>query len=268
MNSYHWAKRTPDYVPGPKHTDDEIVAEDQPDAEDASPTAQSPDYDPVNYFADGGDDARAWSEPSEEDEDDDVDMEADGDEEEEEHPAPADSVVVCYYSAYLIEGPHYSVVRPEAAWSDAEVPTQSLPLLLPSTSRREEQSWRLPTLGRVYVCRATYGFVASMETLVGRSRHDDPERESWDLSERLGGGSIRRGSDLAAEWLVIRTTVLIRGESGRDERVADKTESYPTKHPAYTDIGYSVLSITGTGGTHYRVGGSSYRDRLLYYSGK
>ncbi|GJW48689.1 putative reverse transcriptase domain-containing protein [Tanacetum coccineum] len=85
---------SPDYVPGPKHTDDEIVAEDQPDAEDASPTAQSPDYDPVNYFADGGDDGDDEDEPSEEDEDDDVDMEADGDEEEEEHPAPADSVVV------------------------------------------------------------------------------------------------------------------------------------------------------------------------------
>ncbi|GKB36628.1 hypothetical protein Tco_0881570 [Tanacetum coccineum] len=67
---------SPDYVPGPEHADDEIVAEDQPYAEDASPTAQSPDYvpksnpeanpeedddedleeDPVNYPADGGDD--------------------------------------------------------------------------------------------------------------------------------------------------------------------------------------------------------------------
>ncbi|GJX65845.1 hypothetical protein Tco_0300188 [Tanacetum coccineum] len=62
----------PDYVPGPKHADDEIVVENQLDAEDASPTAQSPDYD----------------------EDGDVDMEADEDKEEEEHPAPADSVVV------------------------------------------------------------------------------------------------------------------------------------------------------------------------------
>ncbi|GJY55972.1 putative reverse transcriptase domain-containing protein, partial [Tanacetum coccineum] len=108
------APPSPDYVPGPEHADDEIVAEDQPDAEDASPTAQSPDYvpesdpeadpeedddedpeeDPVDYSADGGDDGDDEDEPSEEDEDDDVDMEADGDEEEEEHPAPADSVVV------------------------------------------------------------------------------------------------------------------------------------------------------------------------------
>ncbi|GKB75565.1 hypothetical protein Tco_0942460 [Tanacetum coccineum] len=104
----------PDFVSGPKHTDDEIVAEDQPDAEDASPTAQSPDYvsesdpeadpeedddedpeeDPVDYPTDRGDDGDDEDEPSEEDEDDDVDIEADEDEEEEEHPASADSVVV------------------------------------------------------------------------------------------------------------------------------------------------------------------------------
>nr|GEX95688.1 hypothetical protein [Tanacetum cinerariifolium] len=46
----------PDYVPGPEHVDDEIVVEDQPYVKDASPTAQSPEY--------------------------------------EEHPAPADSVVI------------------------------------------------------------------------------------------------------------------------------------------------------------------------------
>ncbi|GJR52758.1 putative reverse transcriptase domain-containing protein [Tanacetum coccineum] len=98
----------------PEHTDDEIVAEDQPDAEDASPTARSPNYvpesdpeadpeedddedpeeDPVDYSADGGDDKDDEDEPSEEDEDDDVDMEADGDEEEEDRLVHADSVVV------------------------------------------------------------------------------------------------------------------------------------------------------------------------------
>nr|GFC67544.1 hypothetical protein [Tanacetum cinerariifolium] len=70
------AAPSPDYVPGPEHADDEIVAEDQPYAEDASPTAQSPEYvlesdleahpkddddedpeeDPVDYPADRGDD--------------------------------------------------------------------------------------------------------------------------------------------------------------------------------------------------------------------
>ncbi|GKB27773.1 hypothetical protein Tco_0867174, partial [Tanacetum coccineum] len=105
---------SPDYVPGLEHTDNEIVTEDHPDAEDASPTAQSPNYvlesdpeadpeedddedpeeDPVDYSDAGGDNGDDEDEPSEEDKDDDVDMEADEDEEEEEHPAPADSVVV------------------------------------------------------------------------------------------------------------------------------------------------------------------------------
>nr|GEX10468.1 hypothetical protein [Tanacetum cinerariifolium] len=70
------APPSPDYVPGPEHANDEIVAEDQPYAEDASPIAKSPEYvpeydfeahleddndedpeeDPVDYPADGGDD--------------------------------------------------------------------------------------------------------------------------------------------------------------------------------------------------------------------
>nr|GFC65440.1 hypothetical protein [Tanacetum cinerariifolium] len=70
------APPAPDYVPGPEHADDEIVAEDQPYARDASPIAQSPEYvpgsnfeahleddddedpeeDPVDYLAEGGDD--------------------------------------------------------------------------------------------------------------------------------------------------------------------------------------------------------------------
>nr|GFA53440.1 hypothetical protein [Tanacetum cinerariifolium] len=105
----------PDYVPGPKHADDEIVAEDQPYAEDASPIAQSHEYvpesdfeahpeddddedpeeDPVDYPADEGDDDDDKEESSEDDEDDKNDeMDIEADEEEEEHPAPADSVVV------------------------------------------------------------------------------------------------------------------------------------------------------------------------------
>nr|GFC05008.1 hypothetical protein [Tanacetum cinerariifolium] len=106
------APPSPDYVPGPEHADVEIVAEDQPYVEDASPIAQSPEYilesdfemhleddddedpeeDPVDYPADGGDDDDDEDESSEDEEDDEMDVEAD--EEEEEHPAPADSVVV------------------------------------------------------------------------------------------------------------------------------------------------------------------------------
>nr|GFC99440.1 hypothetical protein [Tanacetum cinerariifolium] len=104
------APPSPDYVPGLDHADDEMVAEDQPYDEDASPNAQSPEYvpesdleahpeddddedpeeDPVDYPADGGDDGDDEEGSSEDDEDDDIDIEAD----EEEHPAPADSVVV------------------------------------------------------------------------------------------------------------------------------------------------------------------------------
>nr|GFB69316.1 hypothetical protein [Tanacetum cinerariifolium] len=100
----------------PEHADDEIVAEDQPYAEDALPIAQSPEYvpesdfeahpeedddedpkeDPVDYPADGGDDGDDEEESSEDEEDDEMDVESDEEEEEEEeeHPAPADSVVV------------------------------------------------------------------------------------------------------------------------------------------------------------------------------
>nr|GFB43700.1 hypothetical protein [Tanacetum cinerariifolium] len=112
------APPSPDYVPGLEHADDEIVAEDQPYAEDASPNAQSHEYVPesnfeahpeddddedpeedlVDYLADGGDDGDDEEGSSEDDEDDDMDIEADV-EEEEEHPAPADSVVVASTTA-------------------------------------------------------------------------------------------------------------------------------------------------------------------------
>ncbi|GJV55074.1 hypothetical protein Tco_1456079 [Tanacetum coccineum] len=119
------APPSPDYVPGPEHDDDEIVAEDQPYAEEASPIVQSPDYvpesdpeadpeedgdedpeeDPTDYPADGGDDGDDEMdieedkdddmdiEAYEEDEDDDMDVEID-EEAEEEHLAPAYPVVV------------------------------------------------------------------------------------------------------------------------------------------------------------------------------
>nr|GFA98934.1 hypothetical protein [Tanacetum cinerariifolium] len=113
------APPSPNYVPGPEHANDEIVAEDQLYVEDASPTAQSPEYVPesdieahpeddddedpeedlVDYPADGGDDGDDEEGSSEDNEDDDMDIEADEEEEEEEHPAPADSVVVALTAA-------------------------------------------------------------------------------------------------------------------------------------------------------------------------
>ncbi|GKA57309.1 hypothetical protein Tco_0756497, partial [Tanacetum coccineum] len=146
----------PEYVLGPEHADDEIVAEDQPDLEEDDD--KDPEEDPVDYFADGGDDRDDEDEPSKEDEDDDVDMEADGDEEEEEHLALADSVVVALPATdqapsaeetELFETdesaatppphPAYRVTArisipapvPTPLWSDAEIPSPSLPLLPP-----------------------------------------------------------------------------------------------------------------------------------------
>ncbi|GKC04789.1 hypothetical protein Tco_0996399, partial [Tanacetum coccineum] len=141
------------------HADDEIVDEDHPDAEDASPTVQSPDYvlesDPE---ADPEEDDDEDPEEDPEDEDDDDDIEADEDEEEEEHPAPANSVVVALPamdqvpSAEEIESfetdesaatppphPAYRVIArifipalvPTRVWSDAEIPSPSLPVSPP-----------------------------------------------------------------------------------------------------------------------------------------
>nr|GFB59681.1 hypothetical protein [Tanacetum cinerariifolium] len=114
------APPSPDYVPGLEHADDEIVTEDQPYAEDASPIAQSSEYvpesdfeayseddddedpeeDPVDYLADGGDDGDDEEESLEDDEDDeDDDMDVEADEEEEEHLAPVNSVVVALIAA-------------------------------------------------------------------------------------------------------------------------------------------------------------------------
>nr|GFC55881.1 hypothetical protein [Tanacetum cinerariifolium] len=114
------APPSPDYVSGPEHADDEIVAEDQPYAEDASPIAQSPEYvpesdfemhpeddddedpeeDPVDYPADEGDDGNDEEELSEDDEDEEDDeMDVEANEEEEEYLAPVDSVVVALTAA-------------------------------------------------------------------------------------------------------------------------------------------------------------------------
>ncbi|GJU68198.1 hypothetical protein Tco_1254457 [Tanacetum coccineum] len=104
------APPSPYYVLGPEHTDDEIVVEDQPDAEMPHPLLNR------------GDDGDDEDEPSKEDEDDDVDMEADGDEEEEEHPAPEDLFVLLF----LLQ-------VPTPVWSDAEVASLLAILLHPSS---------------------------------------------------------------------------------------------------------------------------------------
>nr|GFA62851.1 hypothetical protein [Tanacetum cinerariifolium] len=162
-----------DYIPRPEHADDEIIAEDQPYVEDASPIAQSPEYvpesdfkahpeddddedpeeDPVDYLADGGDNGDDEEESSEDDEDDDKDIEAD----EEEHPAPADSVVVAPTAADQASSteetepfetdesaatppPHHAYRMTAKISIPAPVAsTSSPPLQLPSAGRREDR---------------------------------------------------------------------------------------------------------------------------------
>ncbi|GJT18727.1 hypothetical protein Tco_0877433 [Tanacetum coccineum] len=156
-----------DYVPGPEHADDEIIAEDQPYAEDASPNTQSPDYvpesdpeadpeedddedpeeDPVDYPANRGDNIDDEDEPSKEDEDDDVNIEVDEDE-EEVHLALADSVVVALPT--MDQAPSTEETEPFETDDSAATPpphpayrvTARIsipPLLLPSASRREDR---------------------------------------------------------------------------------------------------------------------------------
>ncbi|GKF53898.1 hypothetical protein Tco_0160808 [Tanacetum coccineum] len=91
-------EHVPIYVPEPEHPeyhvpiDDDIQVEDQPYADDASPTAERiPRRTILTIPADGedGDD-----ELSDDDDTDDEDEDPTEDEEEEEHLAPADSFVV------------------------------------------------------------------------------------------------------------------------------------------------------------------------------
>nr|GEY67104.1 hypothetical protein [Tanacetum cinerariifolium] len=162
------APPSPDYVPGPEYADDQIVAEDQPYAEDASPIAQSPKYvpesdfeahpendddedleeDPVDYLVDGGNDGDNEEGSSEDDEDDDMDIEADEEEEEEEHPAPVDSVVVTSITADQassteetepFETDESAATPPPHPAYQAASTSHSPPLQLPSASRREDK---------------------------------------------------------------------------------------------------------------------------------
>ncbi|GJR20132.1 hypothetical protein Tco_0968659 [Tanacetum coccineum] len=98
----------PVYVPEPKHSeyhapsDDDIQVEDQPYADDASPTAESTGYIADSDSIEEDDDEDPKEDPSEkhkpkdDDDDDDIDDEDEEttEEEEEEHLAPADSSLV------------------------------------------------------------------------------------------------------------------------------------------------------------------------------
>ncbi|GKE93567.1 hypothetical protein Tco_1574662, partial [Tanacetum coccineum] len=142
------APPSPNYVPGPEHADDQIF---DPEADPEEDYDEDPEEDLVDYPADEGDNS--------DDEDDDLDIEADDEEEEDEHLASADSVVVALPatdqapSAEETESfetdesaatppphPTYRVrarisipaLVPTPVWSDAEIPSSSLPLSPPS----------------------------------------------------------------------------------------------------------------------------------------
>nr|GEY93544.1 hypothetical protein [Tanacetum cinerariifolium] len=132
------APPSPDYIPGPEHADDEIVAEDQPYAEDASPIAQSPEYvpefdfeahleddddedpeeDPVDYPADGGDDDDDEEESSKDDEDEEDDEMDETEPFETDESASTPPPHPAYRTTARISIP---APVPMLAWSDSEV---------------------------------------------------------------------------------------------------------------------------------------------------
>ncbi|GJW43732.1 hypothetical protein Tco_0072531 [Tanacetum coccineum] len=144
-------EHVPVYVPEPEHpeyhapSDDDIQVEDQPYADDASPTAESPGYiadsdsmeedtdaDSIDYPDEPEDGEEDDDEDPEEDpeedpseehepEDDDDDDDTDDDEEEEEHLAPADSSVV------PVVDPVPSAGDTEAFETDESAPTPRSP---------------------------------------------------------------------------------------------------------------------------------------------
>ncbi|GJY85604.1 hypothetical protein Tco_0499630 [Tanacetum coccineum] len=258
---YQTYEFTKDYVPRPEHADDEIDVEDQPYAEDASPTAQSPDYVPeFDPKADLEEDDDEDPEEDPDDEEDDMDIEADDEDEEEEHLAPADSVVIpspslplsppspvlspapplspiCSlgYRAAMIRmrveaastshslplPPSFilSPTRPDAPSLGIppplpiSVPTLSPPLLLPSTSRREDRpkSSSAAAARPAGGLRADYVFVATMDREIRR----DLEREvgygitdSWDeIVKTLQGAPVSTDTELGRHMTAFETRV-------------------------------------------------------------
>ncbi|GKC04828.1 putative reverse transcriptase domain-containing protein [Tanacetum coccineum] len=137
----------------------DYVPEFDPEADPEEDNDEDPEEDPVDYTADGGDDGDDEQGLSEDDEDDDIDIEADDEEEEEEHLAPANSIVVALPAtdqapsaeetelfetdeSVAAPPPHpaYHVTArisilalvPTPVWSDAKIPSSSLPLSPPS----------------------------------------------------------------------------------------------------------------------------------------
>ncbi|GJR20137.1 hypothetical protein Tco_0968664 [Tanacetum coccineum] len=128
-------EHVPVYVPEPEHpeyhapSDDDIQVEDQPYADDASPTAESPGYIADSDSMEEDDDEDPEEDPSEkhepEDDDDDDDTDDEDEEpteeEEEEHLALADSSLV------PVVNPVPSAGDTEAFETDESAPTPRSP---------------------------------------------------------------------------------------------------------------------------------------------
>nr|GFC88894.1 hypothetical protein [Tanacetum cinerariifolium] len=185
-----------------ERVDNEIVAEDQPYAEDASPIAQSPEYMPKSYF-----EMHPEDDDDEDPEEDPVDYPADGGDD-----APAPPPRSLGYRAVMIR------LRDEDASTSHLPPSQ-----LPSASRREDRpEVTLPPRKRLDIAlgpryevgesssaaaarpagglRVDYGFVATVDREIMR----DPEREvgyritdSWDeIVETLQGAPVSIDTEL------------------------------------------------------------------------
>ncbi|GJV53261.1 putative reverse transcriptase domain-containing protein [Tanacetum coccineum] len=125
-------EHVPVYVLEPEHPEfhaplaDDIRVKDQPYADDASPTAESPGYivDSDSMEEDTDEDPSKEHKPEDDDDDDDTndeDEEPTEDEEEEEHLAPANSFVV------PVVDPVPSARDTEAFETDESAPTPRLP---------------------------------------------------------------------------------------------------------------------------------------------
>nr|GFB75602.1 hypothetical protein [Tanacetum cinerariifolium] len=215
---------------GPEHADDEIVAEDQPYAEDASPNAQSPEYVPESDFE--------------------AHPEDDDDEDPEEDPAPSAKETEPFETdeSAATPPPHpaYRMTArisipapvPFPAWSDLEIVrllAMSSPPASPlSPCRMEDRpEVTLPPQKRLGIAlgpryevgesssaaaarpagglRADYGFVAMMDREIMR----DPEREvgygitnSWDeIVETLQGAPVCTDTELGRYMREFETRV-------------------------------------------------------------
>ncbi|GKA31683.1 hypothetical protein Tco_0717988 [Tanacetum coccineum] len=166
-------EHVPVYVPEPKHpeyhaaSDDDIQVEDQPYADDALSTSESPGYiadsdsmeedtdeDSINYSdepedgeeddnEDPEEDPSEEHEPEDDDDDDDTDDEDEEPtkDEEEEHPAPTDSSVL------PVVDPVPSAGDTEAFETDESAPTPRSPQTrVPFSQTRLRKAWKIVRL--------------------------------------------------------------------------------------------------------------------------